>query len=231
NNLKPERVAATKEDKWVEYKVVDSLGTRVKFKKGNEVLADLYLGKFSYQQAQNQYQQYANQRGGGTKMTTYVRLANENNVYAVNGFLSMTFNREPNLFRDKTLIQCNSEDLTGLNFTYPDSSFTLMKQEEKWMAGGLMADSASTVKVLRSLCKLKGTDFIENGEKYKTAKPVFSLKLEGNNMSPIEVKAYETSDSTCQFMVESSINPGNYMDGDKMKMFEKLYISKSKFFK
>ncbi|MCD6354044.1 MAG: DUF4340 domain-containing protein, partial [Prolixibacteraceae bacterium] len=48
NRMKPESVVATKKDKWAQYEVVDSLGTRVKLFNGSSQLTDLIIGKFTF---------------------------------------------------------------------------------------------------------------------------------------------------------------------------------------
>ena len=96
--LKPERVAANDKLRWEEFEVTDSTGVRIKVYENRKIVADVIIGKFSYQQPSNPYAQ----RQG--KMTTYVRITEEPEVYAVNGFLSMTFNRDINSFRNKNLV-------------------------------------------------------------------------------------------------------------------------------
>ena len=82
--LKAERIAATGRNKWKEFEVTDSIALRVTVKGKSRTLADLLVGKFSYQPPSNPYDQQG-------KMTSYVRIAGEKEVYAVNGFLQDEF--------------------------------------------------------------------------------------------------------------------------------------------
>ena len=50
NNMKPESVVATNKDRWPMFEVTDSLGTRVKLFSGDNLLADVVIGKFSFSQ-------------------------------------------------------------------------------------------------------------------------------------------------------------------------------------
>ena len=211
NRIKPESLVTASKDKWKQYDVTDSLGTNVKLLKGSDVLADVYVGKFSFSQPR--------------KMTSYVRLASDKEVYGVDGFLSMTFNRELDSFRDKTVISSSKIDWVKLQYTYPaDSSFTLAKMGDKWQVDGVAADSASVASYLSTLAHVTGSEFAET-KPSGTATHI--LRIEGNNMmTPVEVKGYYQD--TENIIVESNQNPGAYFDGKNL--MEKLFPPKRKFF-
>ena len=195
NEMKPKSLATTDKDRWEEFEVTDSLGTRVKLFKGNDLLADVIFGKFSYSQPQT--------------MTSYVRLAGEDDVYGVNGMLGMSFNRNANSFRDKTLTDSKFSDWIKLTYSYPaDSSFTLEKVNDKWMIGNEAADSASVVQYLRSIARLNDSKFAVNNP---TGQPTHQLKIEGNNnMEPLEITGFYTDADN--FVLGTSQNQGTYFN-------------------
>ena len=227
NDLKAERVAATSKNKWDEYEVSDSTGTRVILMNGKKELADLYVGKFSYAQPpqgsqQNPYQQ---QRG---KMTSFVRLEDEKEVYAVDGFLKMSYQNDVNSYRNKTLVNVGKDDISRLVFTYPDSeNFSLTKNNEQWLIGGQIADSANMVDYLNKIYRLTSSNFIDPST-IKISDATYSLRIEGNNFTPIDLWAYP-SDSITRYVVTSSINPGAEFDGSKSKLFENIFMSGTDF--
>ncbi|OQX82027.1 MAG: hypothetical protein B6D64_01180 [Bacteroidetes bacterium 4484_276] len=228
NDLKAERVAATSKDKWDQYEVSDSTGTRVILMDGKKEVAGLYIGKFSYAQPpqgsqQNQYQQQ--QRG---KMTSFVRDVDEKEVYAVDGFLKMSYQNDVNSYRNKSLVNVNKDDISRLMFSYPDSEkFSLTKNNDQWLIEGQMADSANTVGYLNKIYRLTSSNFVDPST-IKTSDATYSLRIEGNNFSPIELMAYP-SDTLTGYVVTSSINPGAEFDGFKSKLFEKLFVGQSEF--
>ena len=208
NHLKPESVASNKKDRWEHYQVTDSLGTRIQLFAGNSMKADLYLGKFSF----------SSQR----RPKSYVRLADDETTYGVNGYLASSYNRNLDGFKDKTVIHSDKGDWTKLTFNYPsDSSFVLEKEGQKWIIPSATADSAKVVKFLSSL---------QNVSQYKFSKtqpqgqPVFSLKIDGNK-EPIEVKGYLTGNDD-ELIISSSQNRGSYFDGKSIK--DKLFPPRSK---
>ena len=66
-----QKVAATK-DKWADYDVTDSTGVRVVVQGDKKSLGDVYIGRFSYNQATR-------------KPKTFVRVNKEKDVFAVEG--------------------------------------------------------------------------------------------------------------------------------------------------
>ncbi len=212
NKATPESVVAREEDRWVQFEVTDSTGTRVKLFNGEALLADLVIGKFSFSERR--------------KMTSYVRLAGEKDVYGVDGALGMSFNRNMKSFRDKTVLNTSSDDWTKLSFDYPgDSSFVLQKTGNQWMMGEQPADSAAVVEYFRSIRTLSEGQFTEN-EPGK--QPTHQLRIEGKNgMTRIEISG--SLQGAEHFFIKSSENPLNLFDSPGLA--EKLFVPRSRFAK
>lgn len=210
NNMKAKSIATASKERWEQFEVTDSLGTRVKLFNGNELLADVYVGKFSFSQPRN--------------MTSYVRLAGHKEVYGVDGSLGMSFNRKVDAFRDRTLLDANNTDWKKLEFTYPaDSSFILEKVGEHWMIGETEADSAQVAQYFNKIDRLSDSNFAE--EKPSIA-PTHRLRIVGNNGVPdVEITAWRVDDEN--FVLESSQNPGTYFNSKSR--FERLFVSRAEF--
>lgn len=128
-NLKPERMVSKRKEKWNEFNVGDSTGTRVQVMAGNDVVADLVFGRSGFGQT-------ATQSYGGPAFT-YVRLHDEEEVYAIGGFLDAQFNRSADDWRDKSFMRLKKDSITRISFRYPgDSSFVLDKVGGKWVGPG-----------------------------------------------------------------------------------------------
>ncbi len=211
NTIKPESVVATGEERREQYEVSDSLGTSVKLFGGSELLADLIIGKFSFSQPR--------------KMTSYIRLEGDDVIYGVNGMLGMSFNRDIDSFRDRTVIQSNISDWSRLVYKYPaDSSFTLEKSAEGWAVNGQPADSASVAEYFSSIGNLTDSRFTEMTSAISTA--THSLVIEGNNnMEKVEVTGYYQENGT--FLIESSQNKGTLFESSELA--GKIFISPSEF--
>lgn len=229
SSMKPLQIAARTKDKWKEFEVTDSTATIVRIYKGKKKVSTLYIGRFNYIQPKNQspYSYYYGQQG---TMATYVRESKDPNVYLVEGFLAMTFNRDVNDFRNKTVIRFNTNDINKITFSYPDSSFFLVKDNNKWKVNDQPADSASVANYLSSMAWLNSYSLVDDTK--PTTKPLMSVKFEGNNLAePIEVKAYQVADTNYQFLINSSLNPENYFSGKDNDLKNRIFVGKSKFLK
>jgi hypothetical protein len=212
NALKPDRVAASGKDRWKQYQVTDSLATRVRLLKGNNLLEEMYIGKFTYSQ--------------DGRMATYLRLAGDNRVYGVDGMIGMTFNRNLNAFRNRKVIQSSSSDWAKLTFTYSaDSSFVLQKVNDKWMDGSEPADSASVARYFAEIASLTESSFYDG---VPSGNPTHRLLIEGNNqMQPVQVSGYQSAE--LKTIIESSQNRGNYFDNSEL--VKKVFAGKQSFLK
>jgi len=220
NGLKPLRLAAQNKDRWGSYELTDSLSTKVTLKGAEGELAKLYIGKFSYQQPkQNSMMQqnpYMQQRG---TMTTYVRSGDDVEVYAVEGFLGSTTNRNADAFKDKTIVKVSKNDINKLAFELPNESYMMVKNENNWMADGITLDSTAVANYLSGITNVKGATFTEEVSQAFTHK----LTIYTNKGETIEVKAkLEEEDA----IIASSNNVGNVFKEKKENSFTKLFVSK-----
>lgn len=87
-SIKAEQITATEESEWNTFELSDTSSIWVRVEEGNKRVADFRIGKFSFRQP--------------STMITYIRLANDERVYAINGFLAMSFGRNPDELKEKT---------------------------------------------------------------------------------------------------------------------------------
>jgi hypothetical protein len=224
--MKSERVAAVDESKWNEYEVSDSTGTRIQLFKNKKMITDLYVGKFDYSQPKGPQNPYQQNRG---KMSTYVRPAEDMEVYVVDGFIKMSIQPSVNAYRDKTLFASNKDDLTKITFNYSTfDNFVLSKEEGKWFLNGIPTDSTKTVRYLNKLARVTSSNFIDEVEPLSNS-PAFQVKIEGNNILPVELKAFP-ADSTNKFVITSSRVPDAKYSGLKAGLFDRIFVDRSEFF-
>jgi len=209
----PKRLAARGNDKWSEFQV-DSAGTRVQVMEGSSTTLDLVIGRFNYQQQPR-------------SISTYVRLANDNDVYEVDGFLSMTFNQNANAFRNGTVVKADYNTWNQLVFDYPaDSSFTLKKNGDKWFIDQVQTDSAKTATFLRTLSNMTKNNFADTVEIAQGIISNYKLNISTANLDFTEIDAYVDPVNT---IIVSSQNPETKFDGKTF--FKNIFVSKKSFFK
>lgn len=191
--LKTERLVSSGKETLEKYEVTENSGTTVKVEENGKTAAEFILGKISYDQSfQN--------------VTTFARLKNEEEVYAIAGFLPMNFNHDINSLRYKELGLGSPDKIHRITFSYPsDSSFTLSQTNGKWSLNALPADSASVASYLRTIATSAGNQFAD--DTVPLTKPLFSILAEGEGKFVLEIKAYPT-DSANLFYITSSANPG-----------------------
>lgn len=203
--IKSKRLASRDENNWNKFEVTDSMGTRVQVFEGSDKTLDIYLGKFSFQQPRS--------------MNTYVRLANDTDVYEVEGFLSATFNKSPKSFRDNRVISSSKTKWKSLSFDYLSGpSFKMDKLDEGWHVNTLVLDSAKTEKYLNGLQRLTGNKFAETDGKGNLGEPTHKLTISGGS-EDIIVKGYLEDEKN---LIHSSLNPETVFDSKELA--DKIFI-------
>jgi hypothetical protein len=95
------------------------------------------------------------------------------------------------------------------------------QQNGKWVMNGMPADSAKVVRFRSTLSKLAGSKFLDDA--VLPVAPEYSLTLEGNNFSPILLKAYPVADTNINYIITSSANPGAFFNGKEGGLFGKIW--------
>jgi hypothetical protein len=212
--IKPTRLAAKSSSKWKEFEV-DTSGTRVKFLEGDDVALDLIIGKFSYKQ---QFR----------SMTSFVRLADEDEVYETNGFLSTSFNRDVNSLRNNHLLEDDYKNWTRIAFDYPaDSSYQIVKVGDKWKAGDVELDSAKVVNYVRTLSRLSSSAFVDElPQGLSTDNFTRRVRIDAEGKREIVLQSFEDANNV---IISSSENKESYFNGKSAKLQDKIFKGLSSF--
>jgi hypothetical protein len=222
--IKVQRLAARGKSKMAELQLNDTSATRVKVYQGDKLALDLMIGKFSYQKGDNQY---GGMYGGGGTGTSYIRLADKEEAYAVEGFLTFSFNQQFNSFRKQTLAKFNKPSATKISFRFPsDSSFVVELKDKQWMIGSEKADSAKVAEYLNSLAYKNASSFEDNF--VPSGLPQCQLTVEGNNMKTVTVDAYLLSNDN--YILNSNQNPKSYFSSNNKGLFTEIFKGKKAFF-
>lgn len=210
--IKTKRVASKSQDKWVDYEVDASNGSRIKAYAGDKLLEDFIVGRFNFNQQTRQG-------------VSYVRLEGGDEVYAVDGFLSMTMSQGFEAYRNKEILKVNKANLTQIAINTLGTTTILQKSGESWTQDGGPVDSTTLFNYLDGLQHITGGTFADDFEDLQTNDLLYkTLALTGNNLaSPIIIKAFKDTTRTNPFVIQSSLNPENYFESGENGIFEQLF--------
>ncbi len=211
--IKPSRVVAKSPEKWKDYQV-DSTGTRVEVFEGDKKTLDLVIGRFGMQQQRNFY--------------TYVRLFDEDEVYAADNFMGISFNTNPADFRDKQILTITPDSVMEIRYNYPaDSGFVLSRADSIWQIGGVQTDSAATAEYMRDIRHLTSSSFVDDVAPSGLGAPFMQVVIKEGNAPKIIVKAWRHPQH--YWVINSSQNPETYFsDAD---IVDKLFVNKDQLLK
>ena len=210
--INPDRIATRDPGKWVDYQV-DSSGTRVQVFENNVNTLDLVLGRFGMH--------------GQQQFHTFVRLFGDDEVYAANNFMGISFPSDPKGFRNSRFLQITSDSITQVTFNYPgDSAFILNKSMDKWYIGDNPTDSASTASFLSGLRYINGSDFVDDVEPAALINPTLSVMIQAKGQSEgVVLEAY--AHPKYGFILHSTYNPKAYFSDNNV--MTKVFKGQSEF--
>lgn len=215
--MKPERMASKRKEKWREFQVDDSVGTRIQVMSGSAVEADLVIGRSGFGQTPTQ--------GYGGPAFTYVRISEEPEVYAIGGFLEAQVNRPVDDWRDKSFLRVKRDSVTRVSFRYPaDSSFVMEKIAGRWMMAGSPVDSMEVRSFLSGMEFRNGSAFAPSAP---SGSPPISVTLERGTRVLGTIEAWPTEGN---WVVRSSHQPETFFSMDAATCRE-VFVAKSRWLK
>ena len=224
NQLNTESIVAAKSSQWAEYKVDDEHAIQVEIFEDDKLIADLFIGKFDFKELPP----VAPGRQPQTKITSYVRPAEETKVYAVNGLLRSNFQGGKKPFRNRRVFMCRQHtDIKRITFSGPEENHVLDLSISPWTLNGTAIDSTKTDRYLRRLAHLSSSGFLDEVD-VSTMTPSYTLLVEGNSFEAVSLSAIP-ADTIIGYYIVSSINQGSVFDGSKAGLFEKTFVEADKF--
>lgn len=207
NLLRAKRVVAKSADNWKDYEVDEAGAIRVKAFNGNAVLTDFMVGRFNFNQQTRQ-------------ATSYLRLSEEDAVYAVDGLLTMTFGQDMNAFRNKQMLKLDGgTEVNGLQLQNGDQTISFRKSGSEWLINDATpADSTAMAAYLGGLRFVAGNTFVDDFQADGT--PGETLRITAGT-TPITISAF--AGGIQDFVIASSQYPGAFFASDSSGIYQRLF--------
>ncbi|MDN5202383.1 DUF4340 domain-containing protein [Fulvivirgaceae bacterium BMA10] len=209
-NIKPSRIATKDQKKWKDYQV-DSTGVRVEVFEGDNNSLDLIIGRFGAK--------------GRNQFHTFVRLFEEDEVYAADNFIGGTVSSDAGAYRDQSISNLTADSLQTISFIYPaDSTFKLEKVGDQWSMSGRAVDSANMASYLADIRYLSSSSFSNDVETSQLTSPLYSFIVTSKGEDDLQIDAYHTNNG---IVLQSSLNETGLFRDEAL--VEKIFKSGSYF--
>ena len=210
--IKASHIAAKSSDKWEEYEVGDDKASHLSVYSGNKVLTDFYVGKFLVNQEARQ-------------ITSFFRLNDREEVFAVEGMAGMVFGQGFDSYRDKRLLDLDLNSIDQLKFE-GDQHFMAAEKEGEWLLDGSeRIDSNKIQGFLINLLSMSGEAFANDfNPDAGQAKLLKKLTISGSNMpEPVVVRCWQDTTVSKPFIIQSSQFPESFFVSDSSRLFQRLF--------
>jgi hypothetical protein len=173
-------------------------------------MEELHLGKFDF-----------NQEARTAK--SYVRHLNDDNVYVVDGFLSMSLGGDLNSFRNRSLTNLSEDEITSLSVEF-DGTSRRVRKENYWVDDdNQVLDTAQMDQYVTTISKLNGATYQDNFDPAQSNKIAALSIYTSTAESPIEISCYAISGSEKLFVIHSSENQESYFSSDSSGLFKRIF--------
>ena len=233
--VKTKRIAAKNPEKWSEYEVEAGKATQIKVYSGTNLLEDFVVGRFTYNQPPGGFQQGQQPNFNNLSFTSFVRLTDEDEVYAVDGTLSMTLgNQKFDNFREKQLFNMPAGvEVTDIAVLQPDNTplYSMVLNNGQWTLNGTEPlDSVKVADYVSSLGNVSGYEFADDFDDAQAKNYLIkTLVVRGNNLlDPISVQCYADTSRTKPFVIRSTHNQA-YFSSDSTGIYDRLFKDVSAF--
>ncbi len=210
-NIVAKRIVSKTPEKWTTYEVDDVNGSRVEvFSKGKKI-DGFVVGSFKFDQA-------------ARSASSYMRKSDKDEVYIVDGFMSMQFNQRFDNFRNKVLSTLRSEDINGLELVDRESQKAFQRLEDGWYFAGMeQVDSAQIAQYLSALENMSGQEFIDDFVPTQSI-PFQTLNVTANNqIGQTTFTAYENPGGEKPFVIKSSMNDAFFLS-DSAGIYQRIFL-------
>lgn len=205
-------IAANAEEKWADYEVGQDQGTRVQIYTGETLLEDFISGRFSFdQQAQTG--------------TSYIRLTTGKEVYAVDGFQTLTLGQGFNSYRNKVLTTAPPNlSFAQVTIQSPDTTLQFTKTPTAWMYGDQILDSIKVENYVEQFKTLRGDTFADDFDELAASNFKYgSITLESPQLSEaFQIDIYQDTSRINPFVFQSNQNSETWFDSDSTGLFQKI---------
>lgn len=205
-------IAANSEEKWADYEVGEGQGTRIQVYNGETLLEDFISGRFAFdQQAQTG--------------TSYIRLSSGKEVYAVDGFQTLTLGQGFNSYRNRMLTNTPpNTSFEEVTIQQGENNITLSKGLNGWMFEDQLLDSMKVENYLHQFTNLRGETFADDFDELAASNFRFGqVSLKGPQFPEgFSIAIYRDTSRINPFVFQSSQNPETWFDSDSTGLFQQL---------
>lgn len=184
-SIPTQRIVSRNKDRWDNYRVGDTTGTRVMVYKGKDPIADYFIGN-------------------GNTMS-YIRANGHDEVYAADSYLESMVDKGVGDWRDKSLLRLNITNLTGISFQ-GSPGYVLSKKDSTWWLAGGRVSTDSVNRYLSALQYYNGGKFADDFTAHGS--PDRSILFNGATSPMATLQAWKRPDGS--WVLNSSQNPTAY---------------------
>lgn len=205
-SVKAKKVVARSDEKAANFDTDDDKATHIQLKNGDKKIADVKVGRFSFDQQSRQ-------------PISFIRKTGENETYLVQSFMAMSTKKDFNGLRDKSFVSLNQDQIQAIDLTTPSLSSNAQLENGIWRTDqGVSIDSTGMSTYLTGVSNINGTTFSETP---MNQSPDYLINFSLSDGSRVTIEAARADDN--QFILKSSQNHENIFQSAASGIYQKTF--------
>ncbi len=210
DTIKTFRKVADGPSEWENYGLRENQASRIKIYANNKVLEDFFIGRTDFDTKLN-------------KSIAYVRIAGQNEIFAVNGFLPFQLEKHFNEYRNSNLFS------NDVNYAIPDQiiyqSLDTLIHLDLNQNMGFSVDSLKFSNYWQQLLASKGRLFADDFDEL-SAEKYFHQRLTlsyNGSADSILLSCYRDSTRHIPFLIHSTHNSRSFFKSDSTGLYQSIF--------
>lgn len=159
---------------------------------------------------------------------TYLRLAGQLEIYAVDGLQTLPLRAKFEDFRRRDLLRLPAVRFDSLTYQRGDTAYRFQRSGDRWQkSDGQLLDSAAAAAFFQRLRRLQGAAFADDFDELMAQElPQRSLTLYDESLpAPLVVYSYRDSSRQPPFVLRSSQYPESFFASDSSGLYHDVFAA------
>ena len=215
-SLKILRITTKDQAKWPSYEIEEGKAkAKITFKSKSKAIQTLVVGGFRFNQQARTAQ-------------SFVRTDKGNEVYAIDGFASMSLGQNFDTYRDKTVLQVDKNIIKAIDIIQGENKFSMSSGVAGWIdQDGTLLDSTKVANYLNVISNFSASGFNDEhrGGDFQNTISVHTT----TENTPFQIHVEKAIGAPMPLAITSTMFPNVVFAGDSVSVVDKLFLGKGDF--
>lgn len=210
-NIRTQKIISQQTNNWSDYQLAENQGVQVCLQSQQEKATCIRFGNTQFTTEDK-------------KLEAYVRLANQDKVYSINGFSKSQLNTDFNYYRNN-VVTAIKQSISRMRIQTDSSSFEAQKWQQQWVdEDKKLLDSTLWTDLSKQISHINATHFADDVDELKIAEEQYAQLNIYTYTDSVQLNIYHNKDKALAFTIQSQQHPKCWMACDSSDLYKLIPI-------